>query len=90
MGKFVIIATALVTGLGVAGAAIPAQAQCAGCGADYNKAERERMAREAREQRERQAREAVKENFGTGMIRDALDSADKRVKIYLHAADGDQ
>lgn len=83
MRKFVLIATTLVTGLGVLGAAIPANAQCAGCSADFNKAERQRMAREAQ-------REAVKEKFGTGMIRVDLDKADNRVKLYHKAADGGQ
>lgn len=90
MMKFKLIATALVTGLGIACSAIPAQAQCAGCGADFNKAERERMARDAREQAQREARERVKENFGTGLIREALDRGDDRVRVYEKASNGDK
>jgi hypothetical protein len=70
---------------------VSAYAQCAGCDADYNKAEREKMAKEAREQKDRAEKQALKEALGTGTARKAgedMEQHNKKNDDAFNAVDG--
>lgn len=54
-----------------------AYAQCAGCDADFNKAEREKADREAKEQSDKADKQQLKEALGDGMARDAAEKMEK-------------
>ena len=65
-------------------------AQCAGCDADYNKAERQKAEKEAKEAKDRAEKEQLKEALGNGMARDAAEKAqehNKRNEDALKAVD---
>ena len=69
--KSYVLAAALI--FMAASPSMPAVAQCAGCGADFNKADRARVAQEAAAQKDKAEKDKMRESLGNGMARDAAD-----------------
>lgn len=54
-----------------------ALAQCAGCGADFNKGDRDKADKQAHDNADKSYHDNVKDHSGNGMAHDAIDKSDK-------------